>query len=305
VAGASQTRAYVALVLIATLWGSFPATAKLALLDFPPFFLAAVRCSLASAFLVTRLARGGGDAIRAVGRADLLAFLVLGLAGIWGSTQMTYVAIYYTTAANAVILQAATPIIVALAARLYLGERLGRRQWLGVSVSGLGVLFVITDGRLAALRPADLRPGDFIVLASLCGWSAYTVYGKRVLSTTSPALATTAAYVLGTLLILPTMLFAAPFFPAPRIGSPTAWAVVFYQGLLGAVAHVWWYRAVDVVGPSRAAIFMNLQPVIGVALAAVLVAERLGPWEILGGALVLGGVGLTTIHIRRSRPGPR
>jgi drug/metabolite transporter (DMT)-like permease len=305
VTGASQTRAYLALVLIAALWGSFPATAKLALAEFPPFFLAAVRCTLASAFLVTLLPRGGVDAIREVGRADLRAFLVLGLTGIWGSTQMTYVAIYYTTAANAVILQCATPIIVALAARLYLGERLARRQQLGVSLSAVGVLLVITDGRLAALRPADLRPGDFIVLASLCGWSAYTVYGKRVLSTTSPALATTAAYVLGTLLILPTALLTAPFFPTPRVGSLTAWAVVAYQGLLGAVAHVWWYRAVHVVGPSRAAIFMNLQPVIGVALAAVLVAERVGLWEILGGALVLAGVALTTIRIQRSKPGRR
>lgn len=303
--GASQTRAYLALVLIATLWGSFPATAKLALLDFPPFFLAAVRCSLASAFLVAGLARGSGDAIRAVGRADLRAFLVLGLTGIWGSTQMTYVAIYYTTAANAVMLQAATPIIVALAARLYLAERLGPRQWLGVSLSSLGVVLVITDGRLAALRVADLRPGDFIVLASLCGWSAYTVYGKRVLGATSPALATTAAHVLGTVLILPTALLTAPFFPVPRVGSATAWAVVLYQGLLGAVAHVWWYRAVDVVGPSRAAILMNLQPALGVTLAALLLAEPIGRWEILGGALVLGGVALTTLRIGRRPPRPR
>ncbi len=292
--GASQTRAYLALLIIVTLWGSYPATAKLALQDFPPFFLAAVRCTLASTFLVLLLVRAGPDAGRDITPAALRAFLILGIAGIWGSTQITYVAIYYTTASNAALLQSATPVIVAVAARLFLGERLAARQWLGVAVSAAGVLLVITDGRLAAIRPRELRAGDFINLLGLCGWSAYTVYGKRVLATFSPALATTGAYVLGTLLIIPTAVVAAPFFPAPRLGSATAWGVVFYQGLIGAVAHVWWYKAVQVVGPSRSAMFMNVQPVVGVLLATALLAGRIGPWQVGGGVLVLSGVALTT-----------
>src|SRR2546422_8248891 len=183
---------------------------------------------------------------------------------------------------------------ISLGARFYLGERLARLQWLGVAVSVFGVLLVVTSGRLAALRLEELRVGDFIVLASLVGWSTYTVYGKHVLRTLSPALATTGAYVGGTLLILPTALVAAPFFPAPRVGSLTAWAVVVYQGVLGAVAHVWWYRVVEVVGPSRAAIFLNLQPLVGIALAGALLSEPIGLWQILGTASVLAGVALTT-----------
>lgn len=292
--GASQTRAYLALLAIVTLWGSYPATAKLALQDFPPFFLAAVRCTIASAFLLGLLARSGADAVRGLVPGALGAFVILAITGIWGSTQFTYLAIYYTSVSNAVILQAATPVMVAVAARLYLGERLTPGQWLGVAVSGVGVLLVVTSGQLAALRPEELRAGDFINLAALCGWSAYTVYGKRVLATCSPALATTAAYVLGTLLIIPTMVATAPFFPAPRLASGTAWSVVLYQALVGAVAHIWWYKAVQVVGPSRSAIFMNLQPVVGVLLASALLAERIGVWHIVGGGLVLAGVALTT-----------
>src|SRR5262249_30833636 len=85
---------------------------------------------------------------------------------------------------------------------------------------------------------------------------------------------TTAAYCLGTLLILPTAVLTAPLFPVPRLGSLTAWAVVFFQGLLGAVAHIWWYEAVHVVGPSQAAIFTNLQPIVGIVLAPLLLGGR-------------------------------
>lgn len=292
--GASQTRAYLALLLIVTLWASYPAATKLALEAFPPFFLAAVRCALASIFLVVLLARSGSDVVRGLPPAAWRPFLILGVTGIWGSTQFTYLAIYHTTASNNVILQAATPVVVAIGARLYLGERLSLRGWLGAGVSAFGVLLVITDARLLNLRLEHLRLGDFLTLLCLTGWSAYTVYGKRVLATASPALATTAAYVLGTVLILPTALIAAPFFAPPRLSSATAWLVVFYQGILGAVAHVWWYRAVQSVGPSRAAIFMNVQPVVGMLLAALLVGERVGVWDVVGAGFVLAGVALTT-----------
>jgi drug/metabolite transporter (DMT)-like permease len=294
VPGASQTRAYVALLLIVALWGSFPATGKLALSDFPPPFLTLVRISIASVFLCVMLLRAGEREVRAVTPTALRVFLVLAVTGIWGSTQLSYLGYYFTTAANAVVLQAAAPVMVALGARAFLGERLRRAQQVGVLVSTLGVVLVITEGRLAALRLQELRPGDFITLAGLVGWTAYTVYGKRVLTSYSPLLATTGAYVLGTLLLIPTAVLAAPLFPSPRLTSAVAWTVVVYQALFGAVAHIWWYRAMDVVGPSRAAMFMNLQPLVGLALAAVLVGEDIGGWQVAGVACVLGGVALTT-----------
>src|SRR5262249_61739422 len=105
---------------------------------------------------------------------------------------------------------------------VWVGERVARGQWAGVVLSGFGVLLVITDGRFAALKPEELRPGDFINLVGLCGWSAYTLYGKRVLTRISPALATTGAYVMGTLFIIVPAIVTAPLFPAPRLRSDHA-----------------------------------------------------------------------------------
>jgi drug/metabolite transporter (DMT)-like permease len=294
VSALSPARAYLALVLIVVLWGSYPALAKLAFRDVPPVLLATLRCAIASAFLVVLLARAGAGAMGELTPAGLRAFAVLAVTGIVGSMQLTYLSLYFTTAGNVVILQVATPVMVALGARVYLGERLTRAQWVGVALSASGVLLVITRGRLANLRPGELRIGDFINLASMIGWSAYTVYGKRVLATYSPALATTGAYVLGTAALIPLAAITAPLFPAPRLGAPGAWLIILYQAVLGAIAHVWWYRAVDVVGPSLAAVFMNLQPVVGLALAATVLAEAIDVWQIAGGALVLGGVAFTT-----------
>ncbi|HET7340259.1 MAG TPA: DMT family transporter [Methylomirabilota bacterium] len=293
--GLSQTRAYAALLLIATLWGTFPATGKLAVQDFPPVFLTALRAVIASSFLVALLFRSGAaDTMRALGPDSLRAFAVLGVCGLVLSTQLSYFGYAHTTAANAAILQAATPVLVALGARVYLGERLRRRQQAGVAVSTLGVLLVVTDGRLWTLRLQDLRSGDFITLAGLVAWMAYTVYGKRVVSTHSPAVTTTAAYVAGTCVLVAEAALTAPLFPRPVLTSVRAWTVVLYHALFGAIAHIWWYRAVDRVGASRAAVFMNVTPIVGVVMAASLLQEPVGIWEVLGTLLVLAGVTLTT-----------
>lgn len=291
---AGQTRAYLALTLIATLWGSYPAFAKLALAHFPPYVLVALRCTLASAFLTVLLFRRGWDEFRELRAADFRTFAFLGFTGLFVSTGGTYLGIALSTAANAAILQAATPIMVALGARFYLGERLRRRQWAGVAASLAGVLLVITRGSWRALIHLELLPGDFILIVSLAGWAAYTIHGKQVLTVHSPAVATTASYILGSAMLLPMTLVAAPFFPRPDFTSEAAWLVVLYQAILGAVAHVWWYEGVKAVGPSRAAVFLNLQPIVGVLLAWMMVGETIEWPEVVGGALVLLGVALTT-----------
>jgi drug/metabolite transporter (DMT)-like permease len=280
-----QTRPYLILSLIAALWGSYPVFAKIALAHFPPYVLVALRASLASAFLTVLLFRRGFDDFRALSWGDLRTFAILGFTGIFVSTGGTYLGIAFTTASSAALLQAASPVMVAIGAWLYLGERLRRRQWAGV---------ILSRGSWRAIVHLELLPGDFILLLSQAGWAVYTVYGKRVLAVHSPAVATTAAYVLGSLMLLPVPFVTARFFPAPDWASPIAWSVVAIQGILGAIAHVWWYEGVHRVGASRAAIFMNLQPVVGVLLAWLMLGETIEPAEIVGGLAVVAGVGLTT-----------
>ena len=236
-----QTRAYVALTLISGLWGSYPAFAKLALAHFPPYVLVSLRCTLASAFLTVLLFRRGWEEFRELRAADLRTFAFLGFSGLFVSTGGTYLGIALSTAANAAILQAATPVMVALGARFYLKERLRRRQWAGVAASMAGVLLVITRGSWRAIIHLELMPGDFILLVSQAGWSAYTIYGKQVLAVHSPAVATTASYILGSAMLLPMTLVAAPFFPRPDFTSQTQ--VGRLTSLLGAVAHVCGTRA--------------------------------------------------------------
>lgn len=113
-----QTRPYLILTSIAALWGSYPVFAKIALAHFPPYVLVVLRTSLASAFLAVLLLRRGFDEFRALSWSDVRSFAFLGFTGIFVSTGGTYLGIAFTTASSAALLQAASPVMVALGAWL-------------------------------------------------------------------------------------------------------------------------------------------------------------------------------------------
>src|SRR5262249_24288632 len=197
------------------------------------------------------LFRRGAAEFTALRWRDLGPLAFLGFAGIFVSTGGTYLAIAFTTASNAVLLQPATPIMVAIGARLYLGERLVRLPWAGIAGSAAGFPLIITKGGWRAVMHLNLRPGDFILLAAQVGWVVYTVYGKRVLACHSPVVATTSAYILGSLMLLPLPFLTARLFPSPDFASPVAWGVVVYQAILGSIAHLWGSAAVPPLRPRR------------------------------------------------------
>jgi drug/metabolite transporter (DMT)-like permease len=284
---------YLLLVVVVVIWSSYPTLVKVALRDMPPFTLAALRCLLASGLMAALVWREGESSGGPLTRADVPGLLVLGIAGITLSTGTFYLAIALTTASNAIILTATTPVFVAVGGHLFFGERLRVRQWAGVACSAVGVLLTVTRGELHLLeRPP--RAGDAIALVGQVGWATYTLYGKRVLTRLSPRVATLAAYAIGTALLIPVAAIAAPAFPPARMGSLPAWAVVAFQGTVGTLSHIWYYRGVQEVGPAVTAVFMNLQPLMGVALATLVLGEAVGMAQAVGGLAILAGVWLAT-----------
>jgi drug/metabolite transporter (DMT)-like permease len=203
---------YLLLVVVVVIWGSYPTLVKLALRDMPPFTLAALRCTLASALLAGLFWRGAGEDETSITRADVPGLVVLGLAGIAMSTGIYYLGVQLTTASNAVILTASTPVLVALGGHLFFAERLSRLQWAGVACSAAGVLLTVSRGNLRLLESPP-HPGDAIVVLGQVGWATYTLYGKRVLTRLSPRTATLGAYLVGTAVLVPLAVIAAPAFP--------------------------------------------------------------------------------------------
>ena len=291
--------AYALLLGVALLWaGNYP-LAKIGLHELGPVTMSALRAVVAAPLLVlvSRLLEGP---LPPLARRDLIAVVVLAVSGFVGNSALWYVGLRWTSPANAGILGAASPVVVALAAAAWLRERVSPVNLAGIGLTLAAVLLTIAQGSPRTLLTLSVNRGDVIILVSQSLWVVYTLYSRANLSTFSPLQMLAGAHVVAAGLLVPMALVERPW-QAFAHASWVGFSVVLYSALLGTPAHIAFYQAVRTVGPSRAAVFMNLIPFMVLGLSWLMLGEPIHWYHWVGAIGVIGGVVLTT---RRSLPLP-
>ena len=216
---------------------------------------------------------------------------------IFGST-MSVLAVYFTTATNAVIVNASQPAITALLAWAIAGTTLLGRQRLGVVCAFAGILIMVARADIDVLLGLDLNIGDPIFLLGVIGWSTYAVLLPRRDYAPDGMVLMFFIAVTGTILTLPFYLAEAAIGGGFTLTKEVIAAMLYLSVFPTLLATICWNLAIRSVGPNRTAIFVNVIPISGATLAMVFLGERLYPYHIVGAAFVLAGIYLA---IRRDR----
>ncbi len=289
-----QRRALVLMILTALVWAGLFPTGKVALRSIPPFPFAAIRLTIGAALLFLYLHRKNDAQEMPVNWTPRLvgSFLFLGFTGYLLSVGGSYQGLRLTTATNAALLNAASPIAIALLAAIFLREKMSAKMLLGIVISIVGVGVIVARGSWQVITASAYNPGDLIIVATLFAWGIYTTYGRHLMRVVSPLAATTYAYIAGaTYLLIACWLTEWEGWQVAETRWDS-WLAVAYQSTLGTFAHFWYYQAVEILGPSRAGVFINLVPVMAIGIAYVFLDEALTLPHLVGGLIVLVGVGV-------------
>ena len=293
-----QRRALLLMILTALVWAGLFPTGKVALRSIPPFTFAAIRLTIGAALLFLYLQRKSDAEEMPVNWTPRLvgSFLFLGFTGYMLSVGGSYQGLRFTTATNAALLNAASPIAIALLAAMFLREKMSAKMLLGIVISIVGVGVIVSRGSWQVITASAYNPGDLIIVATLFAWGIYTTYGRHLMRVVSPLAATTYAYIAGaTYLLIACWLTEWESWQVAETRWDS-WLAVAYQSTLGTFAHFWYYQAVEILGPSRAGVFINLVPVMAIGIAYVFLDEALTLPHLVGGLIVLVGVGVAARH---------
>jgi drug/metabolite transporter (DMT)-like permease len=277
------------LVAMAVIWGVNFSVVKFGTTLVDPLAYNGVRVALA-ATLLSGIVLLGKTPLPP--RRTMLALLGLGVLGN-GVYQFFFVeGIAHTRASDTALVVAATPAFIAIIGRVRGVERVNLRGAIGIALSLVGIGLVV----LSTAESSDARSsltGDLLVLVGSMAWAVYTVllkpYTERVSGLQLSALTMTGGAL--TLLVIAAPAIAhAPWSSVTAIG----WSALVYSGVFALViAYYFWYHGVRVLGPTRTAMYSNLQPVIAVLMAWVLLHETPTPWQILGAVSIMSGLLLT------------
>jgi drug/metabolite transporter (DMT)-like permease len=274
------------LVLMATIWAVNFSVVKYGTSLVDPLAYNGVRVGLAALVLVLILA---ASRTPLPSRRDMVALLGLGVLGNGFYQCLFVIGVSRTSASDAALVIAATPAFVAIIGKLRGSERTSAKRAAGIAMSILGMAFVVLGASTAKSGNASLA-GDLIMLgASLC-WAMYTVLLKPYTARVPGMSLSTFTMVGGAVPLvaycLPSMLHAN-WSSYPSLG----WAAVAYSGIGSLViAYAFWYRGVRIIGPTRTAMYSNLQPVIAVLVAWAMLGEVPTVLQIAGAVSIMGGL---------------
>ncbi|MBM4901848.1 DMT family transporter [Vibrio parahaemolyticus] len=234
---------------------------------------------------------------RHVIRPYLTKLAFLALLGMVLNQSLGYYAGLTTTASNMALITSLVPLFSVFLSVPLLGKSVSMLSIVGGVISLGGLAFMLGHGDVTYFLHQDMTQGDSLMLLAALVYAAYCVLLKRW---KMPFNSLTLVYMQGffsVIMLTPLWLSSEQLLP-----SQEALPLIAYAGIAASIfAPLMWVKAIDLIGADSSAMFMNLMPVVSVALASTLLGEEIHVYHIIGGLMVISGVILSQIKVRKKQ----
>ena len=285
-AAASPLSGYLYVVCAAALWGiSGPVAKHLFNQGVTALVLTQVRMTLSFVLMMTYFLLARRDLAR-VKAKDIPYLAVLGIGG-FALVQITYYsAIASIQVAAAILLQYMAPVLILIYAAIFTKEQITRAKLVSLVLAVTGCALVAGAYNIDFLK-LNMKGVAWGLASAVC-FSFYTLYGQSGLRKYSALTLFTYSSGFGAMLwwvLNPPRAFFAVHYP------PGVWLAFVYVTVMGTIVpFVLYLLALNVMEASRVSITSTIEPVLAGVVAFIFLGEQMGPIQMLGGMLVLGGI---------------
>ncbi|WP_102347540.1 DMT family transporter [Bacillus sp. Marseille-P3661] len=284
---------YILLIIATMFWGGNFVIGKGFSETMPPFTLALIRWIFAFIFLYP-FARKEFIQNKELWKREWKIIFWMSLTGVAGFNTLVYIAVHYTTSINAILVNSSTPAIIILLSFLFLKEGLQVRHFIGIAVSIIGVLWIVSRGSLETLLSLSINKGEIWMIIAVIIWSIYSIIVKKH-NHKFPASGVFLVTILMAIVIL------LPFSAYEWLTNTSMYfsisgfaGFMYLGGCASVIAFICWNKAVVDLGPGIASPFLNLLPVFGSVFAIAFLGEELTSAQLIGGTIAITGVLITT-----------
>jgi drug/metabolite transporter (DMT)-like permease len=261
-----------------------------------PHMLALLRWTIAGLILAL-FAWPELRAKRSLLRRNAWHYLVFGALGMWICGAWVYIGARSTSATNIALIYALSPVFVAFASGLWLHERLGKLQWLGIAMAFAGLVHVVIKGQWEALAQVQFVAGDLWILACTLSWTLYSILLKRWPTDFSPIARLVLVITGGVLVLLPIAIIEA-LSGLPMTQTLWGWKAV---GLIvaaaifpGAAGYLAYSTLQKELGAARASLTLYLGPLYAAVVAWLVLGEPILGYHAVGATVILPGIYLAS-----------
>ncbi len=192
-----------------------------------------------------------------------------------------------TAASVTSILQPMSPVFTLILAAIFLKEKMTGRKVAGIGLAFAGAVMLSTGGRM---EPGNANTiGSFLILMSALSYAISGIIGKSILKKASPLGIMVWGYLFGAMWLFPIWAYE------PQVPSLDLWGLLalLFLSIGTLLPYLLWYKVLEHNEVSAQTAFVFLIPLFGVLFSALLMGERISPYLLMWGLLILGGVYLT------------
>lgn len=271
--------------------GSFVA-GKFTTIDLGPLTTSLCRYVIALIFLSALIGHYKLSALKVAYR-DLGWLGLLGLSGIAGYHYFFFLSLRYTDVANTAIINASSPVLTGFAASLLLGERLNRSNYLGIGLTVIGVMVLLTRADLNRVAEWQFNTGDFLMLIAVLCWVVYALLLKMLVARYSSFTLTWYAVLGGVIMLGLLGLAEQPLAQVAAMSATSLYSIVYMGLFASGLGYLLYTYSVASIGPTRTSgAVYGLVPLFVAVLAWLFFKEPITMPMVFSMLLVLTGLRL-------------
>ena len=287
-------KAYLMLTLCAFFWsGNFIVGKFATLYEVPPLTLNFFRWLIVWIILIPFTFKDIFLNIKII-KEKFYSILLMSITSISIFNSVVYYSLNFTQVLNGALMISAIPVLIIFISFIFRVEKINLNQVLGLILSITGVIIIITQLEFSRLIHLDLNKGDLWLLVAMLSWAIYSTMLKTHKTGLNYLTFISVIVTLGLIFLLPQFLFE--FNNQELIKFNFAFFLIISYVVLfaGLGAYIFWNKAVLIVGPSRAGIFLHLMPVFSSFMAIFLLNEKFMNFHIFGAIAIVLGIYLSS-----------
>lgn len=218
----------------------------------------------------------------------------LAVLSITGFNSLAYIALQYTTATNATLLNSFIPIFILVITGLFFNEKISIKQMFGVFVSLLGVFAIISRLDIEIIKQLEINKGDLWMLLAALDWALYSIFLKYLRpQELSPLPFLGIMVIIGTIVLIPLLMWN-PFNEQPIVWNNDMIKALAYIAIFPSIfAYLAWNYGMQKLGAATGGQYIHLMPLFGALMAVVFLGESIQLYHLVGGACIALGLWLS------------
>jgi drug/metabolite transporter (DMT)-like permease len=287
-------KAYLMLTLCAFFWsGNFIVGKFATLYEVPPLTLNFFRWLIVWIILIPFTIKDILTNIKII-KEKFYSILLMSITSISIFNSVVYYSLNFTQVLNGALMISTIPVLIIFISFIFRVEKINLNQVLGLILSIAGVVIIITQLEFLRLIHLDLNKGDLWLLVAMLSWAIYSTMLKTHKTGLNYLTFISVIVTLGLIFLFPQFLFE--FNNQELIKFNFAFILIISYVVLfaGLGAYIFWNKAVLIVGPSRAGIFLHLMPVFSSFMAIFLLNEKFMNFHIFGAIAIVLGIYLSS-----------